>query len=165
MLAFWSVSVPFIHNKHRFYSTVVFLYQFRYLGSQYTITILAFFVRFCYFYSQKASFLLNFRPSLPVQVSEKPVYWSNASVLVSFGYFYSERVSLYTRLSSFFSRKPVYKTSISFSLRFCYFYSQGPSFLLSCCLSFPFQIGQKPKFSSSVSLYPGPLYIIMHFIA
>ena len=36
-----SVSDNFIHNKYRFFSTIVLVYKFRYLGSQHTRAMLA----------------------------------------------------------------------------------------------------------------------------
>ena len=49
---------------------------------------------FCYLSSQRASFILNCRSSLQVQIPIKPLYQSIVSPTISFCYFYSKRASL-----------------------------------------------------------------------
>ena len=93
-------------------------------------------VSFFYFYSQKASFLLNCRPSLPVQISKNPAYKSSGRLLVSFCYIYSQKASFLLNcrpsLPVQTSQKPAYKNTVKFLVSFCHFYSQKASFLLNC---------------------------------
>ena len=88
MLAFWSVSGFFNPKDHRFHLTVSHFYQFRNLRSRDTPSSFSCFVSFSFFYSPRASSLLKYRSSLPVQISKNPVYPSSVSFLVSFCFFY-----------------------------------------------------------------------------
>ena len=87
-------------------------------------------VSFSYFYSQEASFRLDCRPSLPVQISRKPAYNCSINVLfVRLYYVYSERASLLLDCT-----KLVYKSSVSFfcPFNFYHFYSKRTLLLLGC---------------------------------
>ena len=71
MLAFWSVSVSVFHREHHLYSTIVHVYQFRYLRA-----VRAFLSVFVAFIQEKVLFPLNCSSSLSVHVSRKLGYWS-----------------------------------------------------------------------------------------
>ena len=84
MLAFGQFLVSSNPKEHRFHLTVSHFYQFRNLRSR----DIRCFVSFSFFYSTRASSLLKYRSSLPVQISKNPAYLISVSYLVSFCFFY-----------------------------------------------------------------------------
>ena len=124
-----------VHKKHRFYSTVVLFYQFRYPGSQHTRAVLAFFLRFCY---SKVPTGINSFFCTRVTVS---------IVLIILFY-------CFCHCSVQKTRPEFLKMWFLKDMTLLYFYSQGASFLLGCQPSLPVQICKTPKCPRRVSLFP-----------
>ena len=93
----------------------------------------SFSMKFCYFYSQRPSVLLNFRSSLPLQMSKEPGY--PMVVLSEFPLLLYTKSIVFTHCRSGLPvqipKKPSYRSRNSLLVSFYYFCSQRSSFLYS----------------------------------